>query len=114
MSNQLARDTVKHNVYVDDCLQSVPTVSDGVDLAKDLMALCSEGGFRLMKWIAKEERAKEVKQLNLEYDKLPSERALGLQWYVEEDTLGFTHRCLKRLFIYLFFDQNVIFHFTRS
>ncbi|XP_072037120.1 uncharacterized protein [Amphiura filiformis] len=94
-----ACDTVRRNFYVDDCLQSVSTVSDGVCLAKDLISICAQGGFRLTKWISnnrevlesipKEERAKEVKELNLECDTLPSERALGLQWQVEADTLGF-------------------------
>ncbi|XP_072041348.1 uncharacterized protein [Amphiura filiformis] len=94
-----ACDTVRRNFYVDDCLQSVSTVNDGVCLAKDLISICAQGGFRLTKWISnnrevlesipKEERAKEVKELNLECDTLPSERALGLQWQVEADTLGF-------------------------
>ena len=39
--------------------------------------------------IPKEDRAVEVKELNLEQDKLPVERALGLQWHVELDTFGF-------------------------
>ncbi|XP_041357495.1 uncharacterized protein LOC121374456 [Gigantopelta aegis] len=42
-----------------------------------------------MKSIPTEERAKEVKTLNLECEKLPSERALGVFWFVESDSLGF-------------------------
>ncbi|XP_070537534.1 uncharacterized protein [Ptychodera flava] len=37
----------------------------------------------------KEERAKEIKDLKLEYDCLPVERALGTSWSVESDTIGF-------------------------
>lgn len=42
-----------------------------------------------MKAIPTEERAKEVKELNLECESLPCERALGVFWFVDSDTLGF-------------------------
>ena len=96
--NDQVKDSVK-NFYVDDCLQSVSNVKDGIDLAQDLRSACSKGGFSLTKWISNnrrvlysipiEERAKEVKELNLEHDSLPVERALGVQWQVESDTFGF-------------------------
>ena len=56
-----------------------------------------KGGFHLTKWtsnsrellasIPKDERAKEVKDLDL--DKLPIERALGIQWSAESDEFYF-------------------------
>lgn len=39
--------------------------------------------------ISEESKAKTVKELDLEKDKLPLERALGVQWLVETDTLQF-------------------------
>jgi hypothetical protein len=59
----------------------------------------TKGGFHLTKWISnsrelltsipKEERAKEVKDLDLDQDKLPIERALGIQWSAESDKFCF-------------------------
>ncbi|XP_072768487.1 uncharacterized protein [Nerophis lumbriciformis] len=93
-------DTVRHNFYVDDCLRSIPTEQEAVQLVKDLTALCQMGGFTLSKWISnsravlisipQEHRAKEIKELDLDKDNLPMERALGLHWCVETDVFKFT------------------------
>lgn len=92
-------DTVKQNFYVDDCLKSVSSVEQAVQLYKNLKEMCSKGGFHLNKWLSnhrsvlaripEEERAKEVKTLNLDRDKLPMERALGTQWDIERDIFTF-------------------------
>jgi len=60
---------------------------------------CAKGGFRLSKFICnrrsvfesipEEERSKGVKTLDLNYDELPTERAPGVQWYIESDTFRF-------------------------
>jgi hypothetical protein len=90
---------MKQNFYVDDCLQSVDTVHQAKDLIKGLRAACASRGFHLTKFTAnrraviqsipEEERSKEVKTLDLSSDKLPLERALGVQWCAESDTFGF-------------------------
>ena len=92
-------DTIMNNFYVDDCLASVPSESQAVALYRDLRAICARGGFQLKKWISNSrkvlaaipegERAKEVKELDLNYDTLPVERALGVQWCVQSDTFKF-------------------------
>ncbi|XP_046564520.1 uncharacterized protein LOC124273324 [Haliotis rubra] len=79
---------VENNFYVDDCLASVEDEERAVYLINELSKLCKDGGFRLTKWVCNsksvmktiptEERAKEVKELNLECESLPSERALGV------------------------------------
>ena len=58
-----------------------------------------ERGFHLTKWvnnrkevlnaIPENEMSKELKNINLEADALPSERALGLHWDVESDMFTF-------------------------
>lgn len=58
-------------------------------LIKELTAACPRGGFHLSKWITNSprvlpsipetDRAKEVNELNLDRDRLPTERALGVQ-----------------------------------
>ena len=64
-----------------------------------LRQVCAKGGCRLTKFICnrrsvlesipEEERSKDVKTLDLNYDELPIERALGVQWCVESDTFRF-------------------------
>ena len=86
--------------YVDDFLRSFEKEDVAIEMVHKIKECLAEGGFRLHKWISNskkvfksipiEERSKEVKTLDLHSDSLPTERALGLQWNVEEDTLGFT------------------------
>ncbi|XP_014834503.1 PREDICTED: uncharacterized protein LOC106912190 [Poecilia mexicana] len=92
-------ETVRQNFYVDDCLKSAATEEEAINLINDLVALCEKGGFTLEKWISnsrvvlqaisEEQRAKDLKMLDLDIDKLPMERALGLQWCVETDAFQF-------------------------
>ncbi|KAK0144597.1 hypothetical protein N1851_017050 [Merluccius polli] len=94
-----ATNTVLRNFYVDDCLKSVGSEKQAVALSQELQCLCAAGGFRLTKWISnsravlasvhEDDRAKEFKELDLEKDCLPIERALGVQWCVESDMLKF-------------------------
>ena len=48
-----AVDTITQNFYVDDCLKSMPTVSEAINLVSDLKTLVAEGGFNLTKWTSK-------------------------------------------------------------
>ncbi|XP_041920573.1 uncharacterized protein LOC121684581 [Alosa sapidissima] len=102
---------VKENFYVDDCLKSMASEEEAVQMVKHLTALCQRGGFTLTKWISnnrtilqtlpEEHKAKDLRELNLDRDKLPVERALGLQWCIETDSFKFkmeTHQrsCTRR------------------
>ncbi len=68
-------------------------------LCHNLKAICEKGGFSLIKWISnsrvmlaaipEKEKAKEVKDLDLDQDSLPMERAFGVQWCVESDQFKF-------------------------
>ena len=90
--------TVKHNFYVDDLLKSVGSVSQAVTLAAELRELLKHGGFRLTKWISNSkevlqtiptsEQAPCIANMSLG-DNLPTDRALGVGWNVEQDALVF-------------------------
>ena len=94
-----AADTVLHNFYVDDCLKSVSSEAQAIQLVKDLRALCAMGGFQLTKWVSsskavllsilEEDRATDVKDLDLGHNILPMERALGVQWCTNSDSFKF-------------------------
>ena len=78
-------------------MKSVQTPHFAVRLVQELTELLKKGGFRLTKWVSnsrevvesipEKERATSVK--NLDFEHLPIERALGIQWHVSSDTLGF-------------------------
>ena len=90
-------ETVQRNFYVDDCLKSVSNEDDAVKLSAELRSLLALGGFNLTKWLSnsrkvieslpESERAAQVK--DLDFDKAPIERALGVRWNVSSDTFGF-------------------------
>ena len=90
--------TLQHNFYVDDCLRSVASEDQAVQLASGLREACRRGGFRLTKWISnshtviesipEEDRASGVKTLDFQ-DAIPMERALGVLWCPETDSFRF-------------------------
>ena len=85
------------NFYMDDCLKSVPTDEEAIQLTKQLKRLMAQGGFNLTKWtsnsqgvlehIPLEDQSKKVKERVL--DAPLEDRALGVYWSVEGDELGF-------------------------
>ncbi|KAK7886828.1 hypothetical protein WMY93_026449 [Mugilogobius chulae] len=92
-------ETLLHNFYVDDCLKSTATEEEAITMIKDLMNICSKGGFQLTKWVSNSRvviravdeihRAKDWFELDLDRDDLPLERVLGLHWCVEKDVFQF-------------------------
>ena len=85
--------------YVDDCLRAEQDEKIAIERIENVTRMCARGGFRLTKFtsnkrqvleaIPEEERAKELNSIDLGRDHLPIERALGVQWFVESDELGF-------------------------
>ena len=70
-----------------------------LDISRQLQELLARGVFQLTKWISNrrnvlsafpaEERAPEIKDLDVKSDDLPSDKALGIHWNVERDTIDF-------------------------
>ena len=91
--------TVKRNFHVDDCLKSLPTEAAAVALTNELCELLACGGFKLTKFLSNSKNlmksipvkdwAKSLKELNLDRDNLPYERALGVLWDVGKDCFTF-------------------------
>ena len=92
--------TLKRNFCVDDLLKFVEDVSTAVKLIQNVSKMCSDGGFRLTKFISNElqvlssipteDKGRGVKNVNTsdEVD-LPTEKALGICWNIGKDTFGF-------------------------
>ena len=95
---------VKGNFYVDDCLASTKDEASASRLASDLVDILHQGGFRLTKFMSSSKRVlseipcqrRAKPELNLDLDKLPIERALGVRWFVETDEIGFDIKHLLR------------------
>ena len=94
-----ASETIRNNFYVDDLLKSVEDEKAATRLLKELKEMCAKGGFNLTKFnsnslavlqsVPQEERAQQLKELTLGSDPLPPDRALGVVWDPETDSLGF-------------------------
>ncbi|KAL9958215.1 hypothetical protein ACROYT_G035197 [Oculina patagonica] len=90
----------KEELYVDDFLKSVESSVHTVNLAGQLRELLSRGGFRLHKWlsnrpkvmetISERERASSVLDLDLDKERLPVERTLGLRWDMRKNMFIFS------------------------
>ena len=87
---------LRNDFYVDDGLRSVKTTEDAINLITKSQAMCAKAGLRLHKFasnsvefleaVAAEDRAKEIKDLDLRHDILPIQRSLGTYWCIESDT----------------------------
>ena len=74
---------------------STATVEKAIKLVSDLREACAQGGFSLTKWVSNSHevlasipeyhRTKQFKELDLDKEKLPIERALGIEWNTESD-----------------------------
>jgi len=115
-----AAETVRHNFYVDDMLNSCPTEKAAIQLLSSVSLMCQDGGFHLTKFksnnrmvlqsIPVSVRAKSVKQIDLGADNLPTDRALITHWCIESDQFGFsiklpikppTHRGILSLILWV-------------
>lgn len=94
-----AANALREDFYVDDGLKSVPSVDEAVQLIEDAKEMCKRGGFRLHKFtsnskevissVALEDRAEEIKNIDLDQDVLPIEHVLGIQWCNENNCFSF-------------------------
>lgn len=99
-NDQLVKQTLFNHFYVDDCLRSVCDADTCERLIARLRETCEQNGFHLTKFnsnnrevlsaLPVDERAKEIKHLNLDFDDLPMTRTLGVLWNVERDQFTFS------------------------
>ncbi|KAI3351066.1 hypothetical protein L3Q82_005633 [Scortum barcoo] len=86
---------VMRDFYVDDGVTSVESTEDAIQLAREARELCATGGLRLHKFMSNDrkvlesippsERATNISNMDLSFEDLPLERALGIKWDVESD-----------------------------
>ena len=84
---------------MDDCLRSEDLEETAIERLRGVRSACSLGEFNLSKIVSSRRnvlmsvphdiRAHDLRTLDLSCYFLPVERALGVQWAIESDTLGF-------------------------
>ncbi|XP_025752713.1 uncharacterized protein LOC109204590 [Oreochromis niloticus] len=94
-----AKQFVLKNFYVDDGLASFPTDDNAIRVLKETKEMLADSNIRLHKIASNhdvvveafppEERAKELKDLELGVDPLPMQRSLGLNWHLQTDSFTF-------------------------
>ncbi|XP_055012739.1 uncharacterized protein LOC129409873 [Boleophthalmus pectinirostris] len=94
-----ARQFVERQFYVDDGLTSVATPNQAIDLLTRTKNMLAESNLRLHKVASNcslvmeafpvEDRAKDLKDLDLGIDTLPVQRSLGLCWNLQTDSFTY-------------------------
>ena len=97
--SQLTIDTILRNFYVDDMVVSLDKVENAINLAREIQDTCRRGGFCLTKFVSNSPQlmesiprstwADEIKELDLDHDHMPCQKALGVKWNVQKDDLSF-------------------------
>ena len=91
--------TVLRNFYADDCLKSVASEDKAVSLIQSLRAVLQECGFNLTKWTSNsaavlsaipESDRSTSSCVNLQEGDILFERALGVRWEPQCNTIDFT------------------------
>ncbi|XP_074645890.1 uncharacterized protein LOC141902149 [Tubulanus polymorphus] len=84
-------DAVTRCFYVDDCLRSEESVSDGIRLIRGIASICAKGGFRVTGWCSNDPEVVEAVPTSerAETDQA-RQRALGVTWILDSDIFGFT------------------------
>ncbi|KAL6418612.1 hypothetical protein ACFW04_011958 [Cataglyphis niger] len=92
---------LRRDVYVDDILTGTPSIEEAMDLQRQLIELCTAGGFPLRKWSANDPRlltriAPEHRAQRdlLSWTPQESHATLGLHWHPNGDCFSFSTRFL--------------------
>ena len=87
-----------YHFYVDDLLTSVDSEQEAIKMIAGVDGLCRSGGFNLTKFVCANakvlnsippEKRAEIKEIHNFEDIVHSESALGAQWLIRDDMLGF-------------------------
>jgi hypothetical protein len=95
--SQSAVDAIEKDFYVDDLLKSLPNEQAAIGLSSKITELLQRGGFCLTKFMSSSKKVlaavpaseRANPSFNLNMDKLPVERALGMIWNFKADAFEF-------------------------
>ena len=94
-----AADAIRRHFYVDDHLKSAESVKKAQEIFLATREICAAKGFNLTKFVSNSSElaslvpseclASTLVDLNMSKQPIPLERALGVFWCIEDDTLQF-------------------------
>ncbi|XP_055589038.1 uncharacterized protein LOC129741339 [Uranotaenia lowii] len=93
-----ASQAIEKSHYVDDCLVSVDTPEEAVELALQITNIHSKAGFQIVNWMSNDKTVvhtigqvepNAVKSLQFDKENT-AERLLGMVWYPEKDVFSFS------------------------
>ncbi|XP_028301819.1 uncharacterized protein LOC114462917 [Gouania willdenowi] len=97
--------SVQQSFYVDNCLESFPTISTARQRVDQLRTLLAEGGFDLRQWASNQStvithlptdaRSSATEQWLSQSRTDPLEPTLGLRWNCAADTLSYQYRIIE-------------------
>lgn len=92
------RQSIEQSFYVDNCLQSLPTVEQARQLVDKMRSFLASGGFEIRQWASNVPSVVEHLPANAKSQSVelwlqknhsdPQEPALGLMWHCHNDRLG--------------------------
>ena len=102
---QEVEEVVGSNFYVGDILKSADDPKTAMIRVKNVVGMCKGGGFHLTKFVSnnrellisipEDQRRNSVKNADLIGD-IPTEKALGIQWNIPDDTFIFNIHVNRR------------------
>lgn len=101
--NKEVLQSVQQCFYVDNCLQSVPSVHEAKSLIDKMRTLLADGGFDIRQWASNDpavihhlppDAKSKTIELWLSRNGDPKEPTLGLQWNCFTDMLGYKNRSI--------------------
>ncbi|XP_059051290.1 uncharacterized protein LOC131846089 [Achroia grisella] len=94
----LAAETIKQDFYMDDLMSGQDTVTEAVEVAKNITSILRKGGFNLQKWSSNSaeflqqfQSSERSTHIKLDMKVHGTIRALGLTWNMGEDKLEYHH-----------------------
>ena len=95
--DQSSIDAICDDFYMDDYLKSFQTSNEAIKTCHDIIEILLKGGFHLTKFVSNsrqilnalppEDVSPKLTSIDLDLDDIPIERALGILWNPESDTL---------------------------
>lgn len=93
---------IMKDFYVDDGVTSTASNKEAIQLAQEVQTHCASGGLRLHKFVSNDktvlesipasERVSPQQAFDLAFNDSKLERALGIHWHIDSDTLRFRFR----------------------
>ncbi|XP_065194926.1 uncharacterized protein LOC135826224 [Sycon ciliatum] len=95
-TDERAAEAVNKSTYMDDTLDSVPTVADGIALYKSLVKVWESAGMHPTKWLSNSTELLAVipesehgRSIDLSPGELPRVKTLGISWSAASDAFSF-------------------------